>query len=381
MTPSISISAIRSPSASPSPPRIARMTPVRTMSVRIETARTVNADRRVTHHRAESLYLLGFPAPTVMLRGRRSQESCSRAENAEDATPSAVTWRQCHTPAARTLRRHCATSAVALPARHQVDELVEQVQRVVRARGGLRVVLDAEHGQLPVLQPLHRLVVQVDVRHAEGGRAQYAVLTVPPDGEAMVLRRDLDRAVAQPSDGMVPGPVAVEQLVGLTAPGARDQLVAETDPEYRDATLGQRPDRIERLADGVGVAGSVRDEEAVRLHLEHGLHLRCRRKCRYTSPALGKQLQRVALHAEVVGEDVKALGPDGGDLVRLRRRHAAGQVQALHARVREDLLAQLVLGHVRGGDTRPHGARTPQVDRERAGIDAGEPDDARGTQI
>src|SRR5690606_10084826 len=101
-----------------------------------------------------------------------------------------------HTPAARTLRRHCATSAVALPARHQVDELVEQVQRVVRARGGLRVVLDAEHGQLPVLQPLHRLVVQVDVRHAEGGRAQYAVLTVPPDGEAMVLRRDLDRAVA-----------------------------------------------------------------------------------------------------------------------------------------------------------------------------------------
>src|SRR5437588_5392117 len=45
-----------------------------------------------------------------------------------------------------------------------VQEAVEQVEAVVRAGAGLRVVLDRPSGHLEQLQALHRAVVEVDVR-------------------------------------------------------------------------------------------------------------------------------------------------------------------------------------------------------------------------
>src|ERR1700675_5103997 len=48
---------------------------------------------------------------------------------------------------------------IALAAAHQVDEAVEQVVRIVRAGGGLRVVLHREDRQLPVSHALRGPVV------------------------------------------------------------------------------------------------------------------------------------------------------------------------------------------------------------------------------
>src|SRR5918995_5586055 len=48
---------------------------------------------------------------------------------------------------------------------HEVDEAVEQVGGVVRARRGLGVVLDREGGHLEALQPFDDVVVEAHVAH------------------------------------------------------------------------------------------------------------------------------------------------------------------------------------------------------------------------
>ena len=69
----------------------------------------------------------------------------------------------------------------------------EQGPGVVRARRGLRVVLDGEDRQLAVPQSLDGAVVQVHVRDLERRRPGNRLLA-PLDGEAVVLRGDQDPA-------------------------------------------------------------------------------------------------------------------------------------------------------------------------------------------
>src|SRR5436190_18480480 len=86
-----------------------------------------------------------------------------------------------------------------------LQEAVELVQRVVRARPGLRVVLDRRGLDLEQVQPLDGAVVEVhqaQLRGAEVGLPAHGMvlaqaLCAPRGGwglnrEAVVLRRDLD---------------------------------------------------------------------------------------------------------------------------------------------------------------------------------------------
>src|SRR5690349_24010213 len=97
----------------------------------------------------------------------------------------------------------------------------------MRAWRSLRMTLHAEHRQLPVLQAFHGVIVEVDVCDPQVRRPLDRVTLPAPDREAVVLRRNLDRAIREPADRVVPRPVAVQQLVGLAAERAGDELVAE----------------------------------------------------------------------------------------------------------------------------------------------------------
>src|SRR3954471_19596690 len=82
-----------------------------------------------------------------------------------------------------------------------VQETVEEVEAVVRAGAGLRVVLDGASGHVEQLEALDGAVVEVDVR--QDGRAEVgvpadrlvgvdrAVAAGAEHREAVVLRRDL----------------------------------------------------------------------------------------------------------------------------------------------------------------------------------------------
>ena len=67
------------------------------------------------------------------------------------------------------------------------EELLKQRAGVVWAGGGLGMVLNSEHRQLPVSQALDGSVIQVHVRNLELACACYAAL-VTFYREAMVLR-------------------------------------------------------------------------------------------------------------------------------------------------------------------------------------------------
>src|SRR5580698_6179615 len=70
---------------------------------------------------------------------------------------------------------------------HRVGEPIEEIKRIVRPGGRLRVVLHAERAEVGGGQPFARPVVQVDVGGADRRRQ-----TLQVDAEAVVLGRDLD---------------------------------------------------------------------------------------------------------------------------------------------------------------------------------------------
>ena len=128
------------------------------------------------------------------------------------------------------------------PPRHEVEEPVEQVGRVVRAGRGLGVVLHRERLQRavggPQLETLDHVVVEADVAHRGGAvrrlgrRVERGV-----DREPVVVRRDLDLAGRAVHHRLVDAAVAVDELVGAETERAAEQLVAEADAEVGDAAL------------------------------------------------------------------------------------------------------------------------------------------------
>ena len=92
---------------------------------------------------------------------------------------------------------------------HELAEPLEQVQRVVGARGGLRVVLHAEGASVRRVEAFAGAVVQVHV-----GRARVTREGVDVHHEAVVLRGDLDAAGGQIFDRLVQPAVAELELVG-----------------------------------------------------------------------------------------------------------------------------------------------------------------------
>src|SRR5688572_10573429 len=114
--------------------------------------------------------------------------------------------------------------------RGKVYEAVEEVAGVVRARAGLRVVLDGAAGHVAEHQALDGPVVEVEVGElggAEVGLPAHRLVTLDPalaprprDRETVVLRGDVDAAGREVLDGVVGATVAERQLEGVEAHGA-----------------------------------------------------------------------------------------------------------------------------------------------------------------
>src|SRR6266446_1572837 len=107
------------------------------------------------------------------------------------------------------------------------------------------MVLHGENRVLPVAHPLHRAVIEVQVGHLERRRARDAV-PLPPQGEAMVLRRDKYLSGRNIAHGMVAPAVAIGELDRLSPQRQPEELMAEADPEYRDLPIREVADRADR---------------------------------------------------------------------------------------------------------------------------------------
>ena len=83
-----------------------------------------------------------------------------------------------------------------LPGSHELGEAVEEIAGIVRAGGGLRMVLNGECHQVPIssqFKTLHDIVIETDMRNA--GLAELGVdapIQGGIHGEAMVVGGDLD---------------------------------------------------------------------------------------------------------------------------------------------------------------------------------------------
>ena len=132
----------------------------------------------------------------------------------------------------------------------QRPELIEQILAVVRAGGGLGVVLDAEDRQPLVPQALEGLVVQVDVAGLDVGGQRGRI-----DGEAVVLGGDLDLAGSLVADRVIGAAVAELELEGLAAEG----LAEESDGPGRCRRSGCRATR-RPCGSGSGASAVASDE-------------------------------------------------------------------------------------------------------------------------
>src|SRR5262249_18627880 len=119
--------------------------------------------------------------------------------------------------------RYLGMSRSASLLAHQIGEAMEQVVGVVRTGRGFRMVLHREHGPFAMPEALARAVVEVEVRRLPAVRRHRRGV----DGEAVVLRGDLDLAGRQVLDRMIRAVVAERQLVGAAARGEAENLVAE----------------------------------------------------------------------------------------------------------------------------------------------------------
>src|SRR5262249_48359787 len=123
------------------------------------------------------------------------------------------------------------------PSPQGLQESVEEAGGVVRAGGGLGVVLDGEDRLAGDLEALDRAVVQVDLSHPAGGGERGGV-----DREAVVLAGDQNLPRRQVLNRLVAAMMAEAQLVGRAAQGEPQELVAEADAEERGARAGQLAD-------------------------------------------------------------------------------------------------------------------------------------------
>src|SRR3954447_14661700 len=119
---------------------------------------------------------------------------------------------------------------------HQLHEPVEEVRRVVRAGGGLGVVLDGEGGEPPgsvaQLEALDDVVVEAHVADARlAVRRGRGAVERRVDREAVVVGGDLGLARGAVEHGLVDAAVAVLELVGAEAERPAEELVAEADAE------------------------------------------------------------------------------------------------------------------------------------------------------
>ena len=98
-------------------------------------------------------------------------------------------------------------------------------------------------------EALDDVVVEVDVADLDAPEAARRLVELAldrrVDGEAVVVRGDLDAAGGLVEHRLVDAAVAEGQLVGAEAERAAEQLVAEADAEERQAVVAARPQQLD----------------------------------------------------------------------------------------------------------------------------------------
>jgi hypothetical protein len=201
--------------------------------------------------------------------------------------------------------------------------------------------------------------------------------------EAVVLGGDLDAARAEVLHGMVGAAMAELELEGLPSACKAEDLVAEADAEDRKL-VDQLARGLHGIRERLGVAGAVREEDALGLQ---GEAIRRRGVGGHDGDVAaqgGEHPQDVLLHAEVVGDDTvgRALTDlRGAEAIGLATGHLARQVQPHHrargARPSDQGFA--VLGQ--GGDDAALGSMRTQMPGERARVQLADPHDALLVEI
>src|ERR1044072_718536 len=123
----------------------------------------------------------------------------------------------------------------------ELQEAVGEMPGVVGARPCLGVVLDGRCGYILQHQALDGAVVEVEVGQLGGAEVGFPadwLVDLDPrlasgslNGEAVVLRGDLDPAAGQLLDRVVGATVAEGQLEGVQADGGAAEGMAEADSE------------------------------------------------------------------------------------------------------------------------------------------------------
>ena len=266
----------------------------------------------------------------------------------------------------------------SLPLLHHFAEVFEEVVGVVGAGAGFGVVLHAEEWQGAVAQAFEGVVVEVDVGEVDFG----GVDGVGIDGEVVIVRGDLDFAGVVALYGMIAAVVAEFKLVGFAAEGEADELVAEADAEDGRAA-GELADAFPRVGDGLGVAGAVREEDAVGLESEHIFGRGLCGDDGHAAAFVGEHAQDIFLDAVVVGDDVQVGA--GDDFVGVERVGTillplvavfggddAGEVGAVHFGDGAGLFDEDVGVGFDGGDDAAHDAVGAEMADEGAGVDLGD---------
>ena len=107
-------------------------------------------------------------------------------------------------------------------------------------------------------------------------------------------------------DRMVRASMPELQLVGLAADGESHDLVPETDAEHRHVGVHQLTHVADRVRQCGRVAGTVAQEDPVRLDRQQIRRRRGRRKDMHVAAVDVQPPQDVVLDAEVVGRDLQA---------------------------------------------------------------------------
>ena len=271
---------------------------------------------------------------------------------------------------------------------HHVGELGEEVVGVVRAWGSFGVVLHAEEGEFFVAHALVSVVVEIDVGDLDfaGGQG------IGIHAEAMILRGDFHFFGEKIFDRMIRTVMAEFEFESFAAKSQAAELMAETDAEDGNAAE-EFADVFDGVADGLRVAGSVREEDAVGPHVENVLRGGLRRNDPGFAMMVGEETEDVLLDAEVVGHNAEAaafgnaagvgggLGPgrksqfDGRffPAIGLGAGDVAGEFLAGHAGELLGFEDELVAGSAVGGDNAAKGANIANVAYEGARVNV--PDD------
>ena len=233
------------------------------------------------------------------------------------------------------------------------------------------------------------------MRHSTPWRQRVGI-----DGEAVVLRGDLDLAGVEVLHRLVGAAVAELELVGLAA--QRRAPAADGRGRCRRSArsaVDQRLDVLDAVADRRGVAGAVAEEDAVGLPGEHSAAGRRGREHAHLAAVGGQPPQDVGLDAVVVGGHAqRARRPRApartpklawvtvSASVRLKS-YGAAQVTSLTRSApsicgeRPRLLDQLLRVDADRWRSRRASRRPSAAAGQRPGVDVGDGDDAVADQV